>query len=116
MISVGIDVSKDKSTVCIIKPCGEILALPYEMLHTMESIHSLINRIKAYDEEVRVVLEDTGHYHLPVVTLLVENNVFTTCVNALRMKKFCSQSLRRQRQTKLILLKLLNMVLPIGMN
>ena len=101
MISVGIDVSKDKSTVCIIKPCGEILALPYEMLHTMESIHSLINRIKAYDEEVRVVLEDTGHYHLPVVTLLVENNVFTTCVNALRMKKFCSQSLRKAKTDKI---------------
>ena len=34
MISVGIDVSKGKSTVCIIKPYGEIVASPFEVKHT----------------------------------------------------------------------------------
>ena len=70
MISVGIDVSKGKSTVCIMKPGGEVLETPFEMLHTMEGILLLVKRIKTYDEEVRVVLEDTGHYHWPVVMLL----------------------------------------------
>lgn len=101
MISVGIDVSKGKSTVCIMKPCGEVLKSPFEMLHSMESILRLVKLIKSYDEEVRVVLEDTGHYHLPVVTLLVENCIFTCCVNALRMKKFCSQSIRRAKTDKI---------------
>lgn len=101
MISVGIDVSKGKSTVCIMKPCGEVLKSPFEMLHSMESILRLVKLIKSYDEEVRVVLEDTGHYHLPVVTLLVENGIFTCCVNALRMKKFCSQSIRRAKTDKI---------------
>ena len=32
----------------------------------------LIRDIRSYDEEVRVVLEATGHYHLPVVTHLLE--------------------------------------------
>ncbi len=31
MISVGIDVSKEKSTVCIMKPYGEVLASPYDI-------------------------------------------------------------------------------------
>lgn len=101
MISVGIDVSKGKSTVCIMKPCGEVLKSPFEMLHSVESILRLVKLIKSYDEEVRVVLEDTGHYHLPVVTLLVENCIFTCCVNALRMKKFCSQSIRRAKTDKI---------------
>lgn len=101
MISVGIDVSKGKSTVCIMKPCGEVLKSPFEMLHSMESILCLVKLINSYDEEVRVILEDTGHYHLPVVTLLVENGIFTCCVNALRMKKFCSQSIRRAKTDKI---------------
>ena len=101
MISVGIDVSKGKSMVCIMKPGGEVLKTPFEMLHSMESILNLVKLINSYDEEVRVILEDTGHYHLPVVTLLVEKGIFTCCVNALRMKNFCSQSIRRAKTDKI---------------
>ena len=101
MISVGIDVSKGKSMVCIMKPGGEVLKTPFEMLHSMESILHLVKLINSYDEEVRVILEDTGYYHLPVVTLLVEKGIFTCCVNALRMKKFCSQSIRRAKTDKI---------------
>ena len=101
MISVGIDVSKGKSMVCIMKPGGEVLKTPFEMLHSMESILHLVKLINSYEEEVRVILEDAGHYHLPVVTLLVEKGIFTCCVNALRMKKFCSQSIRRAKTDKI---------------
>ena len=101
MISVGIDVSKGKSMVCIMKPGGEVLKTPFELLHSMDSILHLVKLINSYDEEVRVILEDTGHYHLPVVTLLVEKGIFTCCVNALRMKKFCSQSIRRAKTDKI---------------
>ena len=31
MISVGIDISKEKSTICILKPYGEIVCRPFEM-------------------------------------------------------------------------------------
>ena len=34
MISVGIDVSKEKSTVCVLKPYGEIVMKPTDVLHT----------------------------------------------------------------------------------
>ena len=101
MISVGIDVSKGKSTVCIMKPGGEVLETPFEILHNIESVISLVNLIKTYDEEVRVILEDTGHYHWPVVTLLTEKGIFVCCVNALRMKKYCSQSIRRAKTDKI---------------
>ena len=101
MISVGIDVSKGKSTVCIMKPGGEVLKKPFEMVHSTESILQLVKLINSYDEETRVVLESTGHYHLPVVTLLVEKDIFTCCVNAFRMKKFCSQSIRRVKTDKI---------------
>lgn len=106
MISVGIDVSKGKSTVCIMKPCGEILESPFDIDHTADELDSLISLIKSFDEETRVVMEDTGHYHLPVATYLSSHNIFVCCVNALRMKKFCSQSIRQAKTDKIDSIKI----------
>ena len=36
-----------------------------------------------------------------MVTLLVEKGIFVCCVNALRMKKYCSQSIRRAKTDKI---------------
>ena len=38
MISVGIDVSKGKSTVCILKPYGEIVSKPFNITHTHKDL------------------------------------------------------------------------------
>lgn len=83
MICVGIDIAKGKSTVCFLKPGGEVLKTPYDMEHTAEEITKLIRDIRSYDEEVRVVLEATGHYHLPVVAQLLENVGENSPVNPL---------------------------------
>ena len=101
MISVGIDVSKDKSTVCFLKPCGEVLATPYDVLHTQGELTALVERIRSYDEEARVILEDTGHYHFPIVKFLLDNGIFVSTVNALRMKKYCSQSIRKAKTDRI---------------
>lgn len=101
MISVGIDVSKDKSTVCFLKPCGEVLVTPYDVLHTQGELTALAERIRSYDEETRVILEDTGHYHFPIVKFLLDNGIFVSTVNALRMKKYCSQSIRKAKTDRI---------------
>ncbi len=46
VISVGIDVSKEKSMVCILKPYGEIIRKPYEIEHTEKELGELISLIK----------------------------------------------------------------------
>ena len=101
MISVGIDVSKDKSTVCFLKPGGEVLVTPYDVLHTQGELTALVERIRSYNEESRVILEDTGHYHFPVVKFLLDNGIFVSTVNALRMKKYCSQSIRKAKTDRI---------------
>ena len=106
MISVGIDISKNESTVCIMKPGGEILKTPFKIEHSMKEMLSLVNLIRSYNEEVKVVLEDTGHYHLPLVAILVENGIFVCTVNALRMKKYSSQSLRKAKTDKIDSIKI----------
>ena len=95
MLSIGIDVSKGKSTVCGMKPGGEIVYTPFEVQHTREGMSELVSLLRGSGEEVRVVLESTGSYHCPVVAALLENGIFVSVVNSLRMKRFCSQSIRR---------------------
>lgn len=106
MISVGIDVSKNESTVCIMKPGGKILKSPFKITHSMEDMNNLASLIKSFDEEVRVVLEDTGHYHLPVISALIKNNIFVCSVNPLKMKKFCNQSIRKVKTDKIDSIKI----------
>ncbi|WP_185748254.1 transposase [Metaclostridioides mangenotii] len=50
MISVGIDISKGKSTVCILKPYGEIICSPYEITHTGSDLSELTNTILRFNE------------------------------------------------------------------
>lgn len=95
MLSIGIDVSKGKSTVCGMKPGGEIVYTPFEVQHTREGMSELVSLLRGSGEEVRVVLESTGSYHCPVVAALLENGIFVSVVNSLRMKRFCSQSIRK---------------------
>ena len=92
MLSIGIDVSKGKSTVCGMKPGGEIVYAPFEVQHTREGMSELVSLLRSSGEEVRAVLESTGSYHCPVVAALLENGIFVSVVNSLRMKRFCSQS------------------------
>ena len=50
MISVGIDVSKGKSTVCAIKPYGEVLMTPRDFKHTKDDLDSLVKQLSRFKE------------------------------------------------------------------
>ena len=97
MISVGIDVSKKKSTVCIMDHTGKTLRAPFDIRHTVDDLDKLVSLVESYNTEARVVLEATGHYHLPVTNYLVKSDIYVSCLNALQMKMFSSQNLRRAK-------------------
>ena len=101
MISVGIDVSKDKSTVCMLRPYGEVVEAPHNIDHTEQALNALIERIKSFEEDVKVVLEATGGYHQVVVTKLLAANIFTVVVNPYIMKKYCAATLRKAKTDKI---------------
>ena len=101
MLSIGIDVSKGKSTVCGMKPGGEIVYAPFEVQHTREGMLELVSLLRSSGEEVRAVLESTGSYHCPVVSALLENGIFVSVINSLRMKRFCSQSIRKVKTDRI---------------
>ncbi|XMB85208.1 IS110 family transposase [Mycoplasmatota bacterium WC44] len=95
MISVGIDVSKEKSMVCILKPYGEIIASPFVVDHTETGIGIIKKLLSGYDEEIKIVLEATGHYHMPIVQTLLEAGYHVSVINPLVMKKYTSLSIRK---------------------
>ena len=60
MNAVGIDVSKGKSMVCVMRPFGEVVLEPFEVLHTAQNLNDLAGKLKALDGETRVVMEAPG--------------------------------------------------------
>ena len=45
MNAVGIDVSKGKSMVCVMRPFGEVVLEPFEVLHTAQNLHDLAEKL-----------------------------------------------------------------------
>ena len=88
--SVGIDVSKGKSTVCVLAETGEVVRTPYGITHTKKNLETLVTQITGYgaNEDVRVILEATGAYSVPVQQYLQSKGIFVCCVNPLIMKEF----------------------------
>ena len=108
MVSIGIDVSKGKSTVCFLKLHGEVLHKSFEVEHTESSLPHLINLISIIQEDVRVVMEATGIYHLPILDYLKSNNIFVSVVNPLIIHKYASLSIRRGKTDPLDAIKIAN--------
>ena len=63
MNAVGIDVSKGKSTVAVMRPFGEVVLSPFEVSHTGKDLSALAEKLKSLPGETRVVMEHTGYYH-----------------------------------------------------
>ena len=100
MLSVGIDVSKEKSTVCAMRPFGEIVVMPFEINHTDSGLSELMRMIKRLDTDSKVVMEATGIYHLPVASFLRENGLFVSVINPYEMKLYRAQDLRKVKTDK----------------
>ena len=101
MISVGIDVSKDKSTVFAADENGEILLKTCEYEHTETGMAELIRRLKQLPEEPRIVVENTGYYHWPVVNSLLAADFFVCIVNSIVMSKFSKVQIRPGKTDRL---------------
>ena len=100
MNAVGIDVSKGKNMVAIMRPFGEIVSRSFEIRHTSSDIHSLVNRIKAVDGESRIVTEHTGRYYEALAHQLSEAGLFVSAVNPKLIKDFDNDSLRKVKSDK----------------
>ncbi|WP_373736744.1 IS110 family transposase, partial [Bacteroides heparinolyticus] len=100
MNAVGIDVSKGKSMVAIMRPFGEIVSTPFEIKHTSSDINSLIEIINSVEGESRIVMEHTGRYYEALAHELSAANLFVSAINPKLIKDFDNDSLRKVKSDK----------------
>ena len=106
MNAVGIDISKGKSTVAVLRPFGEVVASPFDVIHNDSNLKQLVKLIKELPGESRVVMEYTGTYFEPIAQYLHNNGIFVSVVNALLVHDYGGNSLRKVKTDKKDSLKL----------
>ncbi|MCR5074884.1 MAG: IS110 family transposase [Ruminococcus sp.] len=100
MNAVGIDVSKGKSTVAVLRPFGEVVASPFDVAHTGSELKSLADFVKNLCGETKVVMEATGNYYESIAHYLHEQNIFVSVVNPVLISDFGGNTLRRPKTDK----------------
>ena len=108
MNSVGIDISKGRSTIAVMRPFGEVVISPFEAPHTDSELSKLARRLKSLDGETRVVMEATGNYHAPVAKLLHDAGLYVSVVNAKLVHGYGNNDLRRVKTDRKDAVKLAN--------
>ena len=101
VISVGIDVSKDKHDCFIVSSEGEVLADVFTIPNNMDGFHCLLQKIQACaapQDKIKVGLEATGHYSCNLLGFLLDNGLATYVLNPLRTNLYRkSLSLRKTK-------------------
>ena len=108
MNSVGIDISKGKSMIAVMRPFGEIVVTPYEVRHTDSELVELAKLLRSLDGETRIVMESTGNYHTPIARALYDAGFYVSVVNAILIHDYKNNSLRKVKTDKKDAIKIAN--------
>ena len=108
MNAVGIDVSKGKSMVAIMRPFGEVVATPYEVAHTSGDLLDLAASLKKLKGETKVVMECTGSYYQPIAYALNEAGLPVSTVHAKLIHDYGNNSIRKVKTDKADAIKIAN--------
>ena len=72
---------------------------PFEMLHGEKELNALDDLLNKLDGEIRIVMEATGIYHLPILTFFHEKGYFVSVINPFAMKKYAKDNSIRGAKT-----------------
>ncbi|MBQ0036087.1 MAG: IS110 family transposase [Firmicutes bacterium] len=102
MISVGIDVSKGKSTISALKPYGEVVLSPKDYKHCISDLNLFIKKLGQFKkEEIHIIMEATGNYHLPISNYFKDKGYEVIIVNPLEMKRYRYQGIRNPKTDRI---------------
>ena len=101
MVSVGIDVSKDKHDCFILNSEGVVLSNVFTIPNNLEGFNTLLDRIRSCttpQDSIKVGLEATGHYSYNLLGFLLDNGLATYVLNPLHTNLYRkSLSLRKTK-------------------
>ncbi len=90
MNAVGVDVSKGRSTMAILRPTGEVVLEPIDIKHDATSLERLSLRILCLGENTKVLMEAAGRYHEPIAQELHAHGIFVSVLNPLAIHGYCA--------------------------
>lgn len=93
------------------RPFGEVVAKPFEVRHTAGEHRKLADFLKSLDGEVRVVLEYTGRYYLPIARYLHSAGIFVSAVHAKLIHGYGNNTIRMVKTDKADAVKIANCAL-----
>lgn len=111
MNAVGIDVSKGKSMIAIMRPLGEVVATPFEVGHTATELNELAKFILKISGETRVVMEYTGVYFEPIARALYDAGLCVCVVHAQLIHNYGNNTIRKVKTDKADAIKIANYAL-----
>ena len=114
MLAVGIDVSKSKSAAAILNPDETVHTKPFEFHHNQPEMDALIRYIKDQNQSVTILMENTGHYHYPVLKAFEKADLPVCLINAYQMKKYGDMELRKAKTDKKDALRIARYALEKG--
>jgi len=108
MNAVGIDISKGKSMIAVMRSFGEIVASPFEVNHTGSELSKLAHMLKSLNGETKVIMECTGVYYMPIAYALHEAGLFVSVIHAQLIHNFGNNSIRKDKTDKKDSVKIAN--------
>lgn len=106
MNAVGIDIAKGKSIVAALRPFGEVVHSPFEVIHTDAEIKLLIQKLSKLECENKIIMEHTGRYHEALAYALSSAGFYVSAINPKLIKDFGNNTLRKVKSDKADSLKI----------
>ena len=100
-VMVQVETTKEKFTVCALEQGSKIIWKPIDVYLNKKEVEELIEKLEKLKEEIKITMEATGKYHLPILYELKERGYFVSVINPLKMKQYCrALNFRKAKMTR----------------
>jgi len=100
MVAIGVDVSKNRSSVAVVGEGKKVLHNPFEVTHSKTELLNFAAFVKQFGNEAHVVMEHTGVYYKVVAETLHKAGVRVSVVNPVLINQFGNNTLRKVKTDK----------------
>jgi len=97
MYYIGIDVAKSHHDAAGMDAAGQVVLPPFRFANSCQGVAQLVARLQQLNAPVRIALEATGHYWLPLYEALTAQGYPVTVFNPLQVKAYRQTGLRKTK-------------------
>jgi transposase len=97
MYYVGIDVSKHHHDATVMDTTGQVVIAPFRFFNTRQGVITLLTQLQTLDAQVRIAMESTGHYWLPLYEALIAQGYSVSVFNPFQIKAYRQIGLRKTK-------------------